>query len=392
MSTSVKAPKGQSKLALVVGQAYALAVGLVHWFPAMNAARDVQPHLKAGRKSATGDVKGGVFESLIERGWSSELPAQGILLPYTLLSGITADAAIKQRQTIIDELDKADDTALASICRDVWFPKGKAVVPIVCGNSGFTRGLSLPDVLLAKARQAIETGKEFDPSEYTVQIVVKEFANETDRIVEQSFENVSRRMTGTTDMTWPDYIKAGQALLRAAGKHGNERTLRRAFGDGNGMKAFAILTANNRFPSLHLVDRIKMARPENFDRSPESYVEGGYVPAASIPQNAKDLREAKDEKEAELFLKTKVFGGSNTPKTMTRPQWEAAATTYSIEAGSPLDAVRKAHLDGLGLGDVVEKYPQLCKANCVLTLAEAKATSAKAASGSGIGKRKKAHA
>ena len=358
-----------SKVSYVVGQAYAVAVGLIHWFSGMNAAREVQPYLQKGKVSKETGLRGGVFESLLERGWSSELPCQGVLLPY---GEHTAELAIKERKAMVAQCIDNENVELADTLKTMWCDaKGNYIVPLFAGNSGFTRGLSLPFILNEKIKRALESGDEYNPAEFLVQVVVKQFASEQDRLVEQAFENESRKMSGVSDMNWADRLKAGRALLKAAGKHGNERLLRRAFGDGNGQKTFAILTADSRFPSLKLVERIKMKAPKDFARTPEGYDPQGYIPAASIPQSAKELREADSAESAEQWLKLKVFGGSNAPKVMGKDTWSASRAAYHIEDGSPLDAIVRAHLGNEGLGAIVDKWPQLAKANCVCSLAAA---------------------
>lgn len=360
----------------VVGQAYAVVVGHIEWLRHLNLSRaGEQPKLVASK----GD-KGGVWESIRDRGWSPELPVQGIALPY---NGITADDVIKDRQRRVAEMEKLDDGApVAAIMRQMWMENGKWIKPLFIANSGFTRGLSLPGILLDASKQAAASGSSFDPATFKVQVVVRAFASEYDRVAEQSFENESRRMAGTSDMTWPDRLQAGQYMLEKAGKNANQRLLRKAFGDGNGMKTYGILIAASRFgDELNLLARLAMPKPADFRKDPEHYVKGGYIPASAIPQVTKDLQEAPDADAAEKWLAAKVYGvgtdkSGNKGKAMDRKAWESATASLGIQDGSPMHAIQQAHLNNEGLGTIKARYPQLFSKLCVLTLG--KATDSKA--------------
>lgn len=347
-----------------VGQSYAIPIALIGWLPEMNAAREKQPLLHADA-TKTG-TKPGVFESLVSRGWSSELPAQAIVA--------TADQ-VKQllhyRKAAIEAYIAEGRNDLANICREMWADKnGKLLEPVFVGNSGFTRGLSLPEVVLAKAIKATSEGDStFTAASFTVQVVVKEFATEDARVIEQVFENESRNMVGVTNMGWPDLLKGGRAILAAAGNRANEAMLRRAFGKvGTAQKVFAILTADGRFPSLRLVERICMDKPENFDKGVD-YSATGYIPVTAIPQQAGGLKNAPDAEAAEAWLKKEVFSEGNAAKVTAKPVWEGLAASFKMEDGSPMHAIAKAHLDGIGFAGIADKYPQLFKASCVLSLA-----------------------
>lgn len=364
-----------------VAVAQSVKVSDVHWFAEHNSARYKQPYLTAGIKRKDGSVKGGVFESLMERGWATELPCQVMPLPC---SGVTADDAVKERKQTVEACEKVGNLELAAVYKAMWCtPDGGYIKPKYAANSGFTRGLSLGFVLLAASKQHDLDGTKFSVGDFEISVVVKVFANEVERLQEQAFENVSRTMSGVTDMGWPDILKSGHALLVAAGKDACQRTLRKAFGDGTGQKAYAILAADAKYPELNLVERISKSRPKDFDRLVD-YSPDGYIPATSIPQNASALQNAVTAVDAEMWLKEKVFGKSgNEPKVMSKKQWDALYVVHKVQKGSPMGEIIDAHIAGHGIDKVLIKWPQLTLANCVCSIAidtepVAKAPTAKA--------------
>lgn len=384
--------KAEAKAAKVygVGEAYAVPVSDIHWLRSMNDARDTQPLLEPSKVSKkTGDnVHDGVWESLIARGWSPELPCQGILLPYAYIGDdgkqhtITADDCVADRQEQVKAAEK-DNPALAETLKAIWTKDGKYVRPVFVANSGFTRGLSLPNIIGAKGRAMAAGGVEYDPSTFTVHVVVKHFASESDRVSEQAFENESRTMAGVTSMNWLDRIKSGQRILasrRAEGKPANQSVLRDAFGVGNGQKLWSILTADGRFgDKLRLLERIRLPQPKDFRKDAAWYSAGGYIPVASIPQQAAELRDAPDVETAEKFIREKVFGagGGNAPKVLGKDVWKDLPTNYGCQDGSPMAAIADAHLNGKGFDAIKATYPELFSADYTGGIAEAKAKPAR---------------
>lgn len=379
-STGWKVPKRSE---LKDGDHVALPVAYVHWFPSLNNSRaNKNRHLPKGREVKDKETQGGVYESLRDMGWQSELPAQVGPMPYAHNKLATVENAIKERQALLKEWESSEDTlAMANVMRDVWFPNGKAIEPLVFGNSGNGRGLSLPYILTDKVQREAAAGRTFEPSAYVVHCLIYEFPSEAERVVRQSFENESRSMKGVLDTSWPDRLAAAQTILQSKG--GNESKLRDAFGVGNAQKAYRILQANNQFPSLHLLDRINMPRPDKFQRTPEGYQAGGYIPAQSIEKEA--LKKAIDTGKAttiETYIKDTVFGGKNEPKTVAKPVWVTIRDTEA-QPGSPMALIAKCHIAGVGFDEVREAYPELFSANYNGSIGsgktiEAKATKAKA--------------
>lgn len=370
----------------VIGQTYAVKLSQMHWFPAMNENRAKQPYLAPAETTKSGQEgkeKWDTFYSLVNSGWETELPAQGVLLnangtvsleakkgPYTVAK------AIEERKAYIAAVTKAGETALANMCKELWFPGGKAIEPVLCGNSGFTRGLSMPRVVLEQAQRAAKEGKKFDPASVVVYVSVCQFKTELERLQKQARENELRKLG--MDVTWPDRIKSAKAQLASLPESKrNQIVLRQVFGDGNGQKLYAVIVADERFPELRLVERIGMDRPEGFRANKDNYSPDGFVPMASIPQNATGLRDAKDAAEAEEWLAAKVFEKKNSPRVTEKIVWDNAK--LGTEEGSPFAFIRECHIKGLGIDPIREKYPQLFSKACVLSLAapEAKSTEAK---------------
>src|SRR4051812_43692508 len=118
---------------LVIGQSHAIPVAYVHVFADLNEDRYAQPTLTKAESKNPDNVKGGVFESLRDKGWAAELPCQviplndkGTLTDDGQLKGYTPKRAIEERKALIAKWEKDDATkAVAAVMRDVWFPNGK---------------------------------------------------------------------------------------------------------------------------------------------------------------------------------------------------------------------------------------------------------------------------
>lgn len=366
--------------ALEVGETYQVPIGLVHWFRDLNENRFTQPTLEATSPSKDGVEKTNLFNRMVNEGWVAGHPAYVFTADSAIAKQlkVNGELAIKERKAYVALMNSNPDTqALGSIAEEIWTnAKGEWLVPVVFGNSGFTRGLSLPAIILAATQKQAAEGHTFDPRSFIVPCHVDQYDSEGERLDRQGQENAEKNL-GVAN-TWPDNLRLGQARLKAS-KQPNERLLRRIFGDGNGMKMYAILTAAGRHPSLKLIERIGMIRPEGFTPNADNYVKGGYIPAASIPQNAKGLREAGTASEAETWLYKNVFDKTNAAKITGKPVWESLAS-QGVEAGSPLDKIAKLHLSGANIGMILEDYPQLAKANCVCSLASVAETDSKAPS------------
>lgn len=351
---------------LKAGTTTSVPLADIHWFYERNQRVETGtlPQAKAPKSGASAD--GGVFEDIRDNGWTALFPAEAYNLPD---GKYNADLAIQERKQWLAEWEADEKTAaVAEVMRRVWTDgKGKFHRPILGGNTGYRRGRSLPFILAEKVKLVAVLGGSFDPRSFVVPVLVQEYATELDRITAMSRENAARELKGIQNLTWPDRLKTAAAILK---EKGNENAVRKALGDGNGQKAYAILTANNKVPKLRILDRINMPAPTGDEAG--KYVEGGHIPASKVRHQ--DLKDALENGHVERYIAslfgvkpdgTPIEGAKrNRVPVLARPAWQNVLDTQA-QAGSPMAAIADAHLYGRGFAGIQEKYPELFVANYV---------------------------
>lgn len=357
----------------------AVPLAYVHWFVARNVRRTTDA-VDAGK----GKEPDGVFESIRDNGWSTHHPATVELLPVHYDKRYNAALAIAQRKEQLAVWESKEATQhLATVMRRVWIVQGKFIEPLFAGVSGNRRALALPAILADKVKLAAAEGKSFDPASFTLPVVSKYYVNESERIIDAAMENESRTMSGVKNHEWADRLSIAKRL---ADLHGNESVIRRAIGVGNAQKAFRIVKADNLAPSLNILDRAMMPRPE---KEKYGYAPGGYIPAASVgwqdlekvlKDASTDEREGAADEKLEAYIQT-LFKPRENAKAITQRTVYESARDLSAQKGSPMAFIIECHLGARGIQPILEKYPELFKAGCVLSLADdapSKAPKAKA--------------
>jgi hypothetical protein len=230
---------------------------------------------------------------------------------------------------------------------------GKIITPKYMGVSGNRRNKVLAAANVARYEA---NGDDAIITQYPV--LIRDFANEMERYIAQMLENMGK-LEGFDKPSEKDMLLCAQQILA---KGGIQDDIRRAFTPTTGQKVFWILTLNQRFPEVKLLDRIINTDPKH-----PSFIRYGPIKGAKLPnlgvrsdpvalakKNLTERTAGQPETQAltqdglEEFLGTKTV---NAPKIMERKNIEALSQNNPCNVGK---AFAKAVVDNNT--DIINKY------------------------------------
>lgn len=260
-----------------------------------------------------------------------------------------------QWEKLKESVSKAekDSNDILHVFETVRVTKGKIITPKYMGVSGNRRNKVL---LSANVARYQVSGDDAIITSYPV--LVRDFPSDKDRIVAQMLENMGK-LEGFDKPSEKDMLLCAQQIMQ---KGGIQDDIRKAFGATTGQKVYGILTLNNRFPDVKLLDRIINTDPKH-----PSFVRYGPIKGAKLPnlvlrsdtkelakKNAQERTAGQPETQPltkeglEEFLGTKMI---NQPKIMDRKNIEALAENNPVNVGK---AYAKAVVDNNT--DLINKF------------------------------------
>ncbi len=228
--------------------------------------------------SVTEGKKKELTAALIREGW--RMNGDGVL-EVTKITDSWKERAVQELTKQWEDLkaqSEKDSEALAKLkCFEVNRVKsGKIIVPKYMGVSGNCRNSVLLDANVARYT-AKPTPEHPDPlpliTEYPV--IVREFENEKERAIAQALENMGK-LEGFSKPSEKDQLRCANFIMQNGG---SQSDLRRAFTDTTGQKLFGIITLNNRFPEVQLLDRII-----NRDPADPTFIRYGGIKGSDLPR------------------------------------------------------------------------------------------------------------
>lgn len=268
-----------------------------------------------------------------------------------------------QWEELKERVSKGDNKAssLLHVFEMIRTAKGKIIVPKYMGVSGNRRNKVLLNANVARyeSEKGDLNGLKGDDAVITqYPVLVREFANEKERVIAQMLENMGK-LEGFDKPSEKDMLLCAQVILA---KGGIQDDVRRAFGASTGQKVFGILTLDNRFKELDLLNRII-----NTDAKDPRFIRYGPIKGAKLPglvlrsdpkelakKNLAERTAGQPETQPltleglEEFLGTKMV---NQPKIMDRKNIEALSQNNPVGVGK---AYAKAVMENNT--DVLNKY------------------------------------
>jgi hypothetical protein len=208
------------------------------------------------RNVVSGRTPGGlVFE--MTSGWDS---SQGVVKVGSAehiaeLQGVTLEQLLKrasdEREAQIAIWEKHELTKeMANVAKRVYFPNGKPVAIVAIGNECFRRSLGIMGAIYRRSLPPLSA-----PLSYDVDVLVKEWPDETARIADHLLEN-TRKDQGRVKLSTLDLLNTAVMFHRASPAKFKERTLMDAnVKRGTAQKLHSYVVLANRHRAVKLVER-----------------------------------------------------------------------------------------------------------------------------------------
>lgn len=225
--------------------AIVIFAGLIYWFKERNEARMTGQY---------GDDKESekVMRSMTNDGWFRT--GDGII-EVCRMSKEDQDRALKLLQNRWEELkaeaEQTNNTLSLKTWEAIHVQNGKLVKPEYEGISGNRRGSLLHKVNIARNKVKPEDGGPLPPIT-EIPVIVKEFANEQERMDAQMMEN-TRKAEGYLPPSDLDMLKWSIKRVQLGGL---QKDLRRVLTDTTGQKYYWIIELNRRFPKAGFIERL----------------------------------------------------------------------------------------------------------------------------------------
>ena len=288
--------------------------------------------------------------SLVRDGWRED--ANGTLLAVVITDEWKAKAVevLTARWEELKEKVKTDSKvqSLLTVFEANRVKGTKVIVPKFMLDSGNRRNsvLDAANVDRYEAKQPLI--QEFP-------IIVRHFGSEIERIVAQMLDNTGKK-EGFALPSEKDMLLCGQVILQ---KGGIQDDIRKAFGATTGQKIYGILTLNNLFPTVNLLNRIIATDPKD-----PTFLRYGPIKGPALPNLVKratptELAKENDKRitaglevvkpltaeDLETFLGSKTI---NLPKIMERKNIEALSQNSPVNIGKAFaKSVVDNNTDGL---------------------------------------------
>lgn len=367
---------------LKIGTIVNLDYPLIHWFQADNSRSDsfgnplidldapytrdekgrIIVHVTPPKGVERADWNRGLVQQLID-GWDS---SQGTT-KAELITKDEVQRAIKERRQQIDawKADKLFD--LANTGESVWFPKGKAVEPVVKANETFRRGKALMGAIRCRAKEGLGFA-------YEVPVKVVEFTDPIERLIDHASENMRKDM-GRSLYSPLDEFKLAVMLQKVGGIEAD--LVKAGISRGTAQRLFRTIRLSQLYAEVHgkkmptLVERCFLPPTDKDANGKYAYKAGGYVHAPNLGKEelayviaGKDYRsEFSVDKAAESpvtvdnvesFLSDMMVGKKNATKILDKdaikglagvPNKLVAFVAACIYAPANIDKLRHALKD-----------------------------------------------
>lgn len=297
----------------------------------LEAAKIDESTNEAKERGRTAD---GLIGPLLQ-GWDT---VQGSL-EVTIPTPDEIKLAVAQRRALLDNWKVSVDETFKSIAAFVesfWFPGGKPADIRGIVNMGYRRMRAMPAVMYARYVRGIGT-----PGEYLIPCTVAAYATQLDSYMRHVYENLGKDV-GRSQYSPTDYVKLAKDIVT---RGGTESDLRRIGKVGETQRAFALVGIDQRFPQVHLCDRV-FAPALPLDKTTQQPF---YWPAGSKPEDCPKVNDlpvtpaeaergspvnyrSMDKEDLRAVLNGYAFGPGATGKVTDRPRSPLTAKTAEAYA------------------------------------------------------------
>lgn len=338
----------QAASALVVGSHVMLPWYALHAFEERNSRTDSWKNVfsdldnqlaavtvdESGEAKERGRTADGLVGPLLN-GWDT---VQGSL-EVTIPTPDETKLAIAQRRATLDGWKVSiDDTFkhIASFVESFWFPGGKPAPISGIVNMGYRRMRAMPAVVYARYVRGIGTAGQYD-----VPCVVAQYSNALESYMRHVLENLAKDL-GRSQYSPTDYVKLARDIVQRGGTESQLRAIGKV---GETQRAFALVMIDQRFPQVHLVDRV-FAPSLPVDKATQLPY---YWPAGSEPDACPKVNDlpltpgeaergspvnyrSMDKEDLRAVLNGYAFGPGATGKVTDRPRSPLTAKTAEAYA------------------------------------------------------------
>lgn len=257
-------------------------------------------------------------------------------IPVVAIPDSEREACLSERGQRWEELKSPGHEVELAVFEQLFTRGGKLVEPCYSGRACFQRGSVYFQAMVLRRKGAHVRNEKSDPEEviHDVPVALREYANESEMLFEQVFENVGKERS-TSKISDRDKLRTAYIFF-GLGK--NQTFLRQLYTDTMGQKLYHFLLLNVRYPDLKLYERALLTpdAPEAINLKKLRHNElgslnGRYVESKNGHRKLKPGQTPLTRQEVEQHINDRLSGGSNAPKSMTRANMEALAEQNEVK-------------------------------------------------------------